>query len=140
MERNVRRNPVLGCVVRTLLADPRTNPGITNRPDGTRRWRSRHNHVRAPARPLAAAHWGRSGDEPIPVVLGDPVAVVAEAVRQLGQVDRVAQRLRRGRPLGDGGLVEDAEAQAGGHAGGYPSTAAPLAVSTSSMLPRVALE
>ena len=55
------------------------------------------------------------GDEPSPVVLGDPVAVVAEPVGQPRQVDRVAQRLRRGRALGDGSLVEDAEAQAGGH-------------------------
>ena len=57
----------------------------------------------------------RPGDEPSPMVLGDPVAVVAEPVGQPRQVDRVAQRLRRGRSLRDRGLVEDAEAQAGGH-------------------------
>ena len=45
------------------------------------------------------------------MVLGDPVAVVAELVGQAREVDRVAQRLRAPvDPLGDGRLVEDAEA------------------------------
>ena len=50
------------------------------------------------------------------MVLGDPVAVVAEAVGQPGEVDRVLQRLRAGRALGDRRLVEDAEAEQFGHA------------------------
>jgi hypothetical protein len=43
------------------------------------------------------------------VVLGDPVAVVAEPVGQLGEVEGAVQRLRRRRALGDRRLVEDAE-------------------------------
>jgi len=45
------------------------------------------------------------------MVLGDPVAVVAEAVGQARQLERVAQRLRAGEALGDRGLVEDGEAE-----------------------------
>ena len=52
-----------------------------------------------------------AGERRGPVVLGHPVAVVAEPVGELGQVDRVPQRLRSGRALRDGGLVEHAEAQ-----------------------------
>ena len=42
-------------------------------------------------------------------MLGQPVAVVAELVGQLREVERVAQRVGAGRALRDGGLVQDAE-------------------------------
>jgi hypothetical protein len=43
------------------------------------------------------------------VVLGHPVAGVAEPLRQPRQVDRVPQRIGSARALGDRRLVEDAE-------------------------------
>ena len=43
------------------------------------------------------------------VVLGHPVAVVAELVGEPREVDRVAQRVGAGRALGDRRLVEDGE-------------------------------
>jgi hypothetical protein len=54
------------------------------------------------------------GDQPSPMVLGDPIAVVAEPIGELGEVDRVAQRPRRADPLRHRRLVEDAEPQTGG--------------------------
>ena len=53
----------------------------------------------------------RPGEHRPAVVLGHPVAVVAEPVRELREVDRVAQRLRARGALGDGGLVEHREAE-----------------------------
>ena len=47
------------------------------------------------------------------VVLGYPVAGVAELVGEHRQVERVAQRVGAGHPLGDGRLVEDAEGRHG---------------------------
>src|SRR3954468_3428541 len=58
----------------------------------------------------------RAGERRPAVVLGDPVAVVAEGVGQPREVDRVAQRPGSGRSLRDGGLVEDGEAHEFGHA------------------------
>jgi hypothetical protein len=51
----------------------------------------------------------RAGERRRGVVLGDPVAVVAERVGQLGQVHRMVQRLGGRGALGDRGLVEDAQ-------------------------------
>ena len=65
--------------------------------------------------PIRASGRGPGEHRPA-VVLGDPVAVIAEPVGEPRQVDRVAQRLRARRALGDGGLVEDREAEGwGGH-------------------------
>ena len=44
-------------------------------------------------------------------MLGEPVAVIAEAVAQLREVDRVLHRIGRGHPLGDGRLVEHGQAE-----------------------------
>ena len=43
------------------------------------------------------------------MVLGQPVAVVAERLAQAREVERVGQRVGAGRALGDRGLVEDAQ-------------------------------
>src|SRR4029077_12891791 len=64
------------------------------------------------------------------------VAVVPEAIGEPSEVDRVAQRLRRARALGDGGLVEDAEAEVGGHLGDGSRWVPPPAAL---QLPRIAL-
>ena len=53
-------------------------------------------------------------------VLGDPVAVVAEAVVEGGEVEGVAEGLAAGGALRDGGLVEDAETQRGRVVRGHP--------------------
>ena len=59
----------------------------------------------------ADQHLGRrAGERRRRVVLGDPVAVVAERVGQLREVERAVERLRGRRPLRDRGLVEDAQA------------------------------
>ena len=50
-----------------------------------------------------------AGDRLHVVVLGDPVALVAEALRVLGEVEAVAQRDPRCRPTRDRGEVEDRE-------------------------------
>ena len=71
--------------------------------------------VAAAIGPISASGLGPGEHRPA-VVLGDPVAVVAERVGQPREVERVAQRLRAGRALGDRRLVEDAEAQGSGHA------------------------
>jgi hypothetical protein len=76
-----------------------------------------------------------AGDEAAAVVLGQPVAVVPEPLRQFGEVDRVVQGPGRGRTLEHRGLVEDADSQRPAHSTGWP-----LAVSAISMLPRVAFE
>ena len=47
------------------------------------------------------------------VVLGDPVAVIAEPLDLLGEVDRVRQRLVVARALADDGEIEDGELGAG---------------------------
>jgi hypothetical protein len=44
------------------------------------------------------------------MVLGDPVALVAERVGEPREVERVVQRLRPGHALGDRGLIENTEA------------------------------
>ena len=50
------------------------------------------------------------------VMLGQPITVIAEAVRQPGEIDAVAQRLSTRRPFGNRRLVEDAEAPEGADA------------------------
>jgi hypothetical protein len=49
-------------------------------------------------------------------MLGQPITVIAEAVRQPGEIDAVAQRLSTRRPFGNRRLVEDAEAPEGADA------------------------
>ena len=51
----------------------------------------------------------RTGEHRAAVVLGDPVAVVAELVGQPGKVERVVEGLRAGRAFGDRRLVENRE-------------------------------
>ena len=59
------------------------------------------------------------------VVLGDPVALVAEPLDVPRQVERVAQRIGRGRANGDGRQVEDGERnRRGRHRGSAGSTVA----------------
>ena len=61
----------------------------------------------------ADQHLGaRPGEHRAAVMLGDPVAVVAERVGQPREVERVVQRLRAGRAFGDRGLIEDREEHA----------------------------
>ena len=61
----------------------------------------------------ADQHLGRrAGEHAAAVVLGDPVAVVAEAVGGAREVERVAQGVRAGGSLRDRGLVEHAQAHA----------------------------
>ena len=56
-------------------------------------------------------HLGRrAGEHRAAVVLGDPVAVVAELVGEPGEVERVAQRVGPRRARADRGLVQDAQA------------------------------
>ena len=50
-----------------------------------------------------------AGQHRAAVVLGHPVAVIAERVGQPGQVERVVQRVGTGRPFGDRGLVKHGE-------------------------------
>ena len=57
---------------------------------------------------------GGAGDAGVEVVLGEPVAGVAEALGLLGEVDAVAQRLGGGGAGGDRHEVEDGE-RGGGH-------------------------
>ena len=57
------------------------------------------------------------------VVLGDPVAVVAERLDVAAEVDAPLKRLRGRRALGDRGLVEDAEAHSAETRGGGPGAA-----------------
>jgi hypothetical protein len=45
------------------------------------------------------------------VVLGNPIAVVAEAVCEAGEVDGIAKGVARGRSFGNGRLIENAEAK-----------------------------
>ncbi len=59
---------------------------------------ARDQHFRRRARQRLAA-----------VMLGQPVAVIAEAIAELGQLERVAHRVGRRAALGDGRLVENAE-------------------------------
>ena len=49
------------------------------------------------------------GEHRAAVVLGQPVAVIAELVGEPREVERVAQRVGAGRALGDRRLVQDAE-------------------------------
>jgi hypothetical protein len=68
--------------------------------------------ARRARRDLGDQHLGRRAREHrAAVVLGDPVAVVAELVRQLGEVERVAQRVGAGRPLRDRRLIQHAQPQ-----------------------------
>ena len=66
-------------------------------PSGARRDRP-DQHLGARAREHRAA-----------VVLGNPVAVVAESVRQARQIERVTQRIGAGRSFRHGRLIEDRE-------------------------------
>ena len=75
-------------------------------------------HHAAAADPDAARPRGDLGDEDLRrgggehrgrVVLGDPVARVAELLGELGEVERVAKRVGAGGALGDRRLVEDGE-------------------------------
>src|SRR6476661_8934881 len=43
-------------------------------------------------------------------MLGDPVPVIAERVRESGEVDAVAERVGAGGSFGDRGLIKDAQA------------------------------
>ena len=45
------------------------------------------------------------------MVLGDPVAGIAEAIGKPREVDRIAQRIAGGRSFGDRGLIENTEAE-----------------------------
>src|SRR4051812_3935267 len=65
--------------------------------------------------PMSTSGLGPASEGP-PWCSAHPVAVVAEIVRQAGEVDRIAQRLRAGRALGDRGLIENGDAQQFGHA------------------------
>ncbi len=69
---------------------------------------------------------GRAGHARVEVVLGEPVAGVAEALGLAGKVDAVAQGLGGGAAGGDGHEVEDGERR-GGH-GGSPGAASPRGV------------
>ena len=42
-------------------------------------------------------------------MLGDPIALVTERLRALGQRDRLAQRIARGAAFADGRLIDDRE-------------------------------
>ena len=75
-----------------------------------------HHAAAADADPLGGRrdrpdqHLGRRAREHrAAVVLGDPVAVVSQAVGVAGEVERVGERVRSGRARGDRGLVEHAE-------------------------------
>jgi hypothetical protein len=59
-------------------------------------------------------HFGTRPGEGEPVMLGQPVALEAQAVGEAREVERVAQRLGAGGALRHRRLVEDAESQ-GGH-------------------------
>ena len=79
----------------------------------------RQHHAAAPdpdagrrRRDRADQDLGRAaGEHRCAVVLGDPVALVPEPLGEAGEVDRVAQRVGAGLPLGDRRLVEDGEPQ-----------------------------
>ena len=77
-------------------------------------------HHPAAAHPDAAGRGGDrtdqrlgagSGEHRAAVVLGDPVAVIPEPIREVRQVERVVQRLRPRGSLGDRRLVEDGQAK-----------------------------
>ena len=56
--------------------------------------------------------WRRSGEPKGVVVLGNPIAVIAEGLGAYGKIDRVAQCVARAGSGGDRGLVEDRETHA----------------------------
>ena len=65
-------------------------------------------HARCRRRDLPDHDFGRgAGDVRQIVVLGDPVALVAETVGEPRQIERIAQRHRARRGRGDGRQIED---------------------------------
>ncbi len=65
-------------------------------------------HMRRYRRDLPDHDFGRgTGDVRQIVVLGDPIALVAEPVGEPRQIERIAQRHRPGRGRGDGRQIED---------------------------------
>ena len=90
-------------------------------------------HVRRHRRDLADHDFRRgAGDVRKIMVLGDPVALVAEPVGEPRQIERIAQRHRARRGRGDGRQIEDRKRD---HAGTeLVSTPAPRAASTRAAL------
>jgi hypothetical protein len=91
--------------------------------DDERRVVRQHHAAGADPDPLSGGgerrrqHRGRRARDPRHVVvLGDPVAVIAESLGDAGEVDRVDERLGRARALADDGEIEHGDRDAsGGH-------------------------
>ena len=67
---------------------------------------------------------GRVGEPGRGVVLGEPVAVVAEPVGGLREVEGLPDRLGRGLAFPDRGLVQDAQAEGGWLVAGHTKSLA----------------